>query len=69
MLAMIAHTFPAYTIEAIDRLADITLLWRSVNLWGYYQKMLNAKESKFRHVDADLAELLQEDYLAERAKW
>jgi len=69
MLALIAHTFPAYTIEAINRLDDITLLWQAVNQWGYYQKLQQAKENKWKKVDPQIAELLQEDYEAERAKW
>lgn len=69
MLALIAHTFPAYTIESIDKLSDVTLLWRATNLWGYYQKMSDAKQAGWKHMDADVAELLQEDYERERATW
>jgi len=69
MLALIAKAFPAYTVEAIDRLQDVTLLWRAANMLGYYEKMQRAKESRWKKLDKDTAELLQQDYEAERAKW
>jgi hypothetical protein len=51
LLAILCKTFPAYKIEDLERMEDLSLLMRAANLHGYYEAFQHAKATGWKDTD------------------
>jgi hypothetical protein len=56
--AWIAKCFPAYKIEEIEQMEDITPVYQAMRLWGWYDALTHAHAEKFKNPDGAIGELL-----------